>query len=160
MENIIDKPYSTTVKHLADLKNHIGKELGLTEWVEITQDQINTYAKLTGDEQWIHIEPEKSAQFSPYKTTVAHGFMILSFASKFSYEVMSIGDAVMGVNYGMNKVRFPNATKVNSKVRGRISLLEFKELPNGAQYVMKVVFELQGERKPACVAEFIAQAYV
>ncbi len=160
MENTLtQQPYKTEVAKLADLAQYLGKEVGLTEWVDITQENINTFATLTHDEQWIHVDVEKSKQFSPYKTTVAHGFMVLSYASKFSYECFSVGDVVMGVNYGMNKVRFPNATPVNARLRGRISIIDYKPLPNGAQYVMKVVFELEGQEKPACVAEFVAQAY-
>lgn len=152
-------PYGNTFEHLADLQEVIGKELGLTQWVSIDQQMINTFAKLTGDEQWIHVDEERSAQYSPYGTTVAHGFMILSLASKFAYECVQVKDVVMGVNYGLNKVRFPNATPVGAEVRGRLSLLDYQEIPGGARYVMKIVFELKGQDKPACVAEFVAQAY-
>ena len=160
MDTITQTPYSTNFEKLSDLKNYLGKELGLTDWMTITQEGINTFASLTDDEQWIHTDVEKSKQFSPYKTTVAHGFMVLSMASKFAYETITFGNVVMGVNYGMNKVRFPNPTRVNSKLRGRVSLMDYKEIPNGAQYVMKIEFELEGEPKPACVAEFVARAYV
>ncbi|MFT7606467.1 MAG: acyl dehydratase [Saprospiraceae bacterium] len=144
---------------MADMKDWVGKELGLTDWVTIDQESINTFARITDDEQWIHVDPEKSKLYSPYKTPVAHGFMILSYASKFSYETMSIEDVAMGVNYGLDKVRFPNATPVGASVRGRISLLDYEEKPGGARYIMKVVFEQKGQEKPSCVAEFIAMAY-
>ncbi len=153
------EPFSTTFKQLKDLKEAIGNELGLTDWKIIEQEDINTFAKLTEDEQWIHTDVEKSKQFSPYKTTVAHGFMILSYASKFCYETCAIEDVVMGVNYGMNKVRFPNATPVGASIRGRVSLIDYEERPGGAQYKLKIVFEQKGQEKPSCVAEFIAMAY-
>lgn len=152
-------PYSTHIAKLSDLNTYVGKELGLTDWMDITQADINTFGKLTHDEQWIHTDVEKSKQFSPYKTTIAHGFMVLSMASKFAYETMSMGDVAMGVNYGLNKVRFPNPTRVNSKLRGRVSLLDCKDIENGVQYIMKIEFELEGQAKPACVAEFVARAY-
>ena len=157
--NQTDKPYKTEIPHLADLKNHVGKELGISEWTQITQDQINTFAKLTGDEQWIHTDPEMSAKHSPYKKTVAHGFFILSLASKLCYETIGIMDVKMGVNYGLDKVRFMNATLVDSLLRGRVQLLETTDISGGIRYKVKLTFELKGQEKPACVAEFIAQAY-
>ena len=152
-------PYHTQLSHLSDLKNHIGKELGLSDWITIEQDRINTFAEVTEDLQWIHIDPVKCAAHSPYKTTVAHGFLILSLASKFSYDALTIDDLVMGVNYGLDKVRFMNATPSGAKVRGRVSLMEVDPFEGGAKYKVKIIFELEGEEKPACIAEFIAIAY-
>ncbi len=151
--------YGTKFKHLADMKEWVGKELGLTAWQNITQENIDLFGKLTGDEQWIHVDPEKSKTYSPYKTTVAHGFMVLSYASKFTYECYQVDDVVMGVNYGLDRVRFPNATPVGANIRGRISLMTFEEIPRGAKFKVHVVFEIEGQEKPACVAEFIGQAY-
>ena len=154
-----DKPYTTSFNHLTDLKDAIGKELGLTEWNVITQEKINTFAELTGDTQWIHIDEEKSKKYSPYGQTVAHGFLVLSFAAKFTNETYQINDVTMVVNYGLDKVRFPHPTLSGSKVRGRLSLMEFNEFDGGGRYKFKVVFECQGTEKPVCVAEFIGQAY-
>ena len=157
---ITNKPYATKFEHLADLKSWVGKELGLTDWVRITQENINTFAKVTDDEQWIHVDVARCQKESPFKKPIAHGFFILSLASKFSYETFSIGDVAMGLNYGLNKVRFVNATPVDAMVRGRVSLLDFVEKENNAaRYIMKIVFEIKGEEKPACVAEFIAMAF-
>jgi len=125
----------------------------------ITQEMIDTFARTTDDNQWIHIDPEKSAKYSPYKKTVAHGFLVLSLASKFCYETFKVQDVAMGVNYGLDKVRFMNATLVGSLLRARVSLLEFTPFEGGGKYKLKLVFELKGEEKPACVAEFIAQVY-
>ena len=152
-------PYSTKLKELSELKDYIGKELGLTEWITIEQGRIDSFAETTEDRQWIHTDPERSAAFSPYKKTVAHGFLVLSLASKISYDAFSIENVVMGVNYGLDKVRFPNATKSDAQLRGRVSLMEYDAIPGGAKYKVKIVFELQGEEKPACVAEFLAMAY-
>ncbi|MDG1054625.1 MAG: MaoC family dehydratase [Flavobacteriaceae bacterium] len=152
-------PYSTQLKELEELKDYVGKELGLTEWMTIEQERINSFAEATEDMQWIHTDPERSAAFSPYKKTVAHGFLVLSLASKISYDAFSIENVVMGVNYGLDKVRFPNATKSGAKLRGRVSLMEYDAIPGGAKYKMKIIFELEGEEKPACVAEFLAMAY-
>ena len=118
----LKQPPIAQVAHLNELEQYVGKELGLTEWMTIEQDRINTFAEVTEDLQWIHTDPEKSAAFSPYKKTVAHGFLVLSLASKISYDALSIGDVVMGVNYGLDKVRFTNATRSGAKLRGRLAL--------------------------------------
>mgnify|MGYP003114891567 CR=1 FL=1 len=155
----LDKGYSTEIAHLSDLTDYIGKELGISNWMTITQEMINSFANTTGDKQWIHVDPEKSAAHSPYKTTVAHGFMVLSLTSKFCYETYKIHDVAMGVNYGLDKVRFMNATRVGSSIRTTVSLMDFTPFEGGGNYKLKIVFELKGEENPACVAEFLVQAY-
>lgn len=155
-----DTPYKTTVPRLADLKDHVGKELGVSNWVTITQEDINAFARLTHDEQWIHVDPERAARESPYGTTIAHGFMVLSLASKFAYETLEFEDVSMGVNYGLDRLRFTSATPVNSRVRGRLTLLEVEDKPPGVKYKVSIVFEIEGQEKPACVAEWLAMAYV
>ena len=157
--DIKNEPYQTSLDHLAELPDLLDQELGLSPWTEITQEQITTFAQITGDEQWIHVDVARAREESPYGTTIAHGFMILSLASKFAYETMHIGDVGMGLNYGLDKVRFMNATPAGAKVRGRISLMAYEPIENGAKYKIKIIFELQGQEKPACVAEFLAHAY-
>ncbi|MDG1058141.1 MAG: enoyl-CoA hydratase-related protein [Flavobacteriaceae bacterium] len=159
MEQQTNTAYATRLTNTSELSAYIGKELGLTEWMPMTQQRINTFADATEDFQWIHTDVERSASFSPYKKTVAHGFLVLSMASKVSYDTFSIENVAMGVNYGLDKVRFPNATKSGNFFRGRVSLLECDEIKGGVKYKMEIVFELKGEDKPACVAEFIAIAY-
>ena len=154
-----ENSYSTKFKMLIELKNFVGKGLGLTEWMKMSQKKINEFAKITHDEQWIHTDPEKSALLSPYKKTIAHGFLILSMVSKISFDAFSIENVVAGINYGLDRVRFPNATKSDSAYRGRVSLMEFTEIPSGAKYKLKSEIEIQGEEKPACIAEFLALAY-
>ena len=158
-ENITNIPYSTEISEISELKNFVGKELGLSEWTEITQDQINTFAKVTGDNQWIHTNAELCKKKSPFKKPVAHGFLILSLASKFCYETFKLKNVNMGVNYGLDKVRFMNPTIVGSLLRGRVQLISSEEIQNGIKYKMKITFELKDKEKPACVAEFIAIAY-
>ena len=151
--------YQSIFQHLTELRERIGQEIGVTPWHTITQEDINTFAKVTDDEQWIHVDEERSRQESPYKTTIAHGFFVLSLASKFAYECYLIEDVKMGINYGLDRVRFPNATPTGAQVRGRLILLEYKDIPGGAQLKMQMTFELNGQEKPACVAELIARCY-
>jgi len=151
--------YKTHFKNLDEMGKCVGKELGISDWIEITQDKISVFAKITEDEQWIHLDEEKCAKESPYKTTIAHGFMILSLASRFSYDTVTIGSVKMGVNYGVDKVRFMSATPSGGFVRGRVSLLEFEIKPGGAKYKLGITVELKGQKKPVCVAETLAIGY-
>ena len=159
MKKSEENAYSTKFKELTELKNFIGKELGLTSWMQMSQKKIDDFAEITDDKQWIHTDPEKSALYSPYKKTVAHGFLVLSMVSRISFNAFSIKNVVAGINYGLDRVRFPNATKSDSTYRGRVSLMEFTVIPGGAKYKLKIVIEIQGEEKPACVAEFLGLAY-
>lgn len=159
MTDLSDQAYCTTFNLLNDMKDAVGKELGLSPWEIVTQEKINTFGVLTHDEQWIHMDVEKAKKDSPYKTPVAHGFFVLSLASHFSHSAFKVLDIGMGLNYGLDKVRFMNATPVDSKLRGRVFLLEFDEIQGGAKYKLKIIFEIEGVEKPACVAEFIAMVF-
>ena len=152
-----DQPHYTEVDKIKDLKEYVSKEIGLTDWVEIRQSDINTFGQLTNDEQWIHVDVDRAKKESPFGTPVAHGFMILSYASNFVYECLKVKSIIMGVNYGLNKVRFITPIPVGSMLRARIVLGQLEEIPNGAKYFLNITFELQGQEKPCCVAEFIAQ---
>lgn len=158
-QNFSDSPHSTDITSLSNLKNYVGKELGLSKWTKITQKQINSFANITDDHQWIHIDAERCKKQSPYKKPIAHGFLVLSLASKFCYETYQLQNTSMGVNYGLDKVRFINASEVNSFIRGRVSLISCEEINNGMKYKVKIVFEIKNQKKPACIAEFIAIAY-
>ncbi len=153
------KAYRSIFKNISEMENAVGRELGLTPWKIMDQERINTFAKATEDEQWIHIDEERCKKESPYKQTIAHGFLMLSMCSKIMYDSYEIGEVSMAINYGLDKVRFPNATPAESKFRGRVSLAEFNIIPNGAKYKLNVIIELEGQEKPACVAEFLALAY-
>ena len=154
-----NKTYKTHFKNLEEMSKSVGKGLGVSNWIEITQDKINVFAKITEDEQWIHIDKEKSKKHSPYKTTIAHGFMILSLASRFSYDTLAISSVKMGINYGLDRVRFTSATPSGGMVRGRVTLLEFDMKDGSAKYKLGVTVELKGQEKPVCVAETLAIAY-
>jgi acyl dehydratase len=142
---------------------HLGAEEGTGEWHHVTQEQINQFADATLDHQFIHIDPEKSALLSPYKVTIAHGFLTLSMVVHLGGSVPRLADeaykgVVMGVNYGLDKVRFPNPVKVDSKIRAKRELVsaELKN-PTTIQLKQRVTVEIEGEAKPGCVAEQLSR---
>ena len=159
MESNKDKPYKTKFNKLSEFEAYSGKELGITNWYTMDQERINIFADTTEDHQWIHIDKEKCVKESPYKTTIAHGFLMLSMCSRIMFDSFEINNVGMVINYGLDKVRFTNATPAGSKYRGRVSLIEFNKNPNGAKYKINVIIELHGQEKPACIAEFLALAY-
>jgi acyl dehydratase len=134
-----------------------GKQLPEGEWMTVTQEMINDFAKATGDHQWIHVDVEKATTYSPFKKPVAHGFMSVSMLSKMLEEIIQVKSAQMGVNYGLNKVRFPNPVLVDNRLRllGGISTIE-EYGDNGLKITWNCAIEIEGSEKPACVAEFIS----
>ena len=152
--------YKTTLASITDLANLVGKELGVGPWMLMTQDRINHFADVTEDHQWIHIDDARAKEESPYGGTIAHGFLVLSLTPYLVGQTFSVEQRTMGINYGMDRVRFTNATKVGANIRARVSLLEYNQIPRGAKFKMKVVVEIQGEEKPACIAELISLAYI
>lgn len=150
-------------KALELFKEFEGEEEGVGEWLEIDQDRINLFADATNDHQFIHVDPKKSAELSPYKVTIAHGFLTLSLIVPLTSSVppknpQTLEGVYMGVNYGLDKVRFPSPVKVDSKIRARQKLLtaELKN-PNTIQVKRQVTVEIEGEGKPACVAESLTR---
>jgi acyl dehydratase len=144
---------------ISTLSQHIGQELATSEWLTITQERINQFAEATGDHQWIHVDTERAARESPFKTTIAHGFLTLSLIPLFKDECIEYSDVKMGVNYGTNRVRFMAPVKVNSKLRARFKLLEVEPITGGVQTVFEVTIDIEGHAKPACVAELVTRAY-
>ncbi len=145
---------------LAELKTFVGQVLGTSDWFDVTQQRINLFADATGDHQWIHCDPARAAVEGPYGTTVAHGFFTLSLCNTLFQTSFSIAGPKMMLNYGLNRVRFPSPVKTGSRVRMITTLLEVKELVQGvAELVCKQTFEVEGETKPACVAETIVRLY-
>jgi acyl dehydratase len=148
---------------LARFQKHIGNEEGVGEWMQIDQSRINDFADATLDHQFIHIDPEKSAKLSPYKVTIAHGFLTLSLVPHLGGKIPPVDPGayeglVMGVNYGLDKVRFPSPVKVDSKIRARRTLAEVeRKAPNTLQMKQIVTLEIEGEAKPACVAETLSR---
>lgn len=144
---------------LADLKALVGEELTTSDWFPITQERIDTFAQATGDHQWIHVDPARAAK-GPFGTTIAHGFLTLSMLPLFLESSVDIRDVKMGVNYGLNRVRFTSPVPVGSELRARIRLKAFDELPDGGvQMTTEVTIERKGSDKPVCVAETIARRY-
>lgn len=147
------------IASLAELKGLIGQEVAVSEWVEITQERVNLFADATGDHQWIHLDVERSRKESPYGGTVAHGFLTLSLLPMLMASAIRMSDVRMGVNYGLNKVRFPAPVPVGSRVRGRMMLMAVEDIPGGAQMTWQVTMEREGGDKPVCVAESISRRY-
>jgi acyl dehydratase len=144
---------------IAAMKAKVGEHLGYSSWHEITQDQVNLFADATGDHQWIHVEPERAVRESPFGGPIAHGYLTLSLAPVLLSEVVSVGGVRMGVNYGCNKVRFPAPVPVGSKLRVGATLESVEEVDGGAQVVMGLTFEVEGQAKPSCVAEAVYRYY-
>ena len=147
------------LKNLSEAKALVGQELGLSKWKRISQRKISRFGKVTGDQQWIHMAPIRARLYSPFKTTIAHGFLVLSLLPKFLEETYAIKSAKMGVNYGLNRVRFTAPVPVNSFLRGRVFLKDYQEIKNGAKLIVEVTVELKGSEKPACVAEQVFLVY-
>jgi acyl dehydratase len=144
---------------LDELGKAVGEQLGFSDWHTVTQDQINAFADATGDHQWIHIDLEAAAK-GPFGTTIAHGFLTLSLIPMLVVQVSRVNGIRMGVNYGLNKVRFPAPVPVGSKLRAGVKVLSFGEIPGGAQAVNEVTIERGGGDKPCCVAETVVRYYV
>ncbi len=143
---------------LADLQGLVGQELGVSDWVTIDQERINLFAQATGDHQWIHVDPER-AKDGPFGCTIAHGFLTLSLLPELNAQAFTVSDTRMGVNYGLNKVRFTSPVPVNSRVRGRFKLVAYEPIEGGAQVTTEATIEREGSAKPACVAETLARRF-
>jgi acyl dehydratase len=142
------------------LKQYVGKEIGVSEWLTVTQDRIIQFAEATEDRQWIHLDRERAERESPYGTTIAHGFLTLSLISRFMKDVIQVrGGVKMAVNYGLNRVRFPSPVRAGAKTRARIALLSIKEVPGAYETTFSVTVESEGDEKPCCVAESIVRYY-
>ena len=138
-----------------ELRAAVGEDLGTSEWVLVDQERINVFADATDDHQWIHVDPERAKAESPFGGPIAHGYLTLSLLVPLLAEVLVVSDAVMGVNYGLNKLRFPSPVPVGSRVRGHCRLVEVTDVPHGVQATLGGTVEIEGWPKPACVAEVI-----
>lgn len=148
----------TTFENPGDLIGKEGLKIGPSDWMDITQERVNTFADATGDHQWIHVDEER-AKSGPFGTTIAHGYLTLSLAAKLMPEIIEIKNMSMGINYGTEKTRFVNPVKVGSRVRGHGEFIEIKEVPGGYQSTLRVTIEIEGEDKPACVVDTISRYY-
>ena len=148
-----------TFENLSDLTALIGQEVAVSDWLTVTQEQVNLFAQATGDHQWIHVDVER-ATAGPFGGPIAHGFLTLSLLPKFFESAMEIRNTGMGVNYGLNKVRFTSPVPVGSRLRGRMTLLACEPIANdGMQLTWQVTVEREGSAKPVCVAESLARRY-
>ncbi|MDB5763459.1 MAG: MaoC family dehydratase [Herminiimonas sp.] len=147
------------IASLAALKELVGQEVAVSDWIEISQERVNLFADATGDRQWIHLDAERSRRESPYGGTVAHGFLTLALLPMLMGQSIHMPDVRMGVNYGLNKVRFPAPVPVGSRIRGRMTLLSIEDISGGAQMVWQVTMEREGGDKPVCVAESVTRRY-
>jgi acyl dehydratase len=148
-----------TVEGVEGVAGLVGRELGPTDPVEITQEMVNTFADATGDHQWIHVDVDRAKRESPFGGPIAHGYLTLSLIPRFLPQLMRITGFAMGVNYGTEKVRFPSPVPVGSSLRARATVDEVTEIKGGVQLQTTVTFEVEGATKPACVATIVVRHY-
>ncbi len=148
------------VETLDSLKGFVGREIAVTEWMTVAQERIDRFAEVTEDRQWIHVDRERAERESPYGITIAHGFLTLSLLSHFMKEALEIrGGVRLGVNYGLNRVRFPAPVRADSKIRARVTLGSLRELPKAVEAVYSICVESENVKKPCCVAEWVVLYY-
>ena len=149
---------SITVNGIDELKKLAGSDLGTSEWIEVTQERINTFADATGDHQWIHVDPERAAE-GPFGAPIAHGYLTLSLFIPLFTELLDVQGVTTKVNYGLNKVRFPSPVKVGSRIRLVGKLAEVEEVPGGVQITVDGTIEIEGGTKPAAVLQSLSRFY-
>jgi len=149
---------TTTIKGADELKSRVGDHLGYSDWHEVTQEQVNQFAEATGDHQWIHVDPER-AKSGPFGGPIAHGYLTLSMAPGLLHEVLIIEGFSMGVNYGINKLRFPAPVPVGKRLRVGATLKAADDVAGGVQPTLELRFEVEGQEKPACIAEVVYRYY-
>ena len=145
---------TTILEQPADLLDMVGQNLGTTEWMKVTQQQVDLFADATGDRQWIHTDAERAAK-GPFKGTIAHGYLTLSLTPTVIAQVLEIRELTSALNYGLNKVRFPAPVRVGAKVRAAVSVSSAQQKTSGVESVFKLTYEIDGEARPACVADVI-----
>jgi acyl dehydratase len=149
---------TTTIDGINGLEKLVGEHLGYSEWHEVTQEQVNLFADATGDHQWIHVDVER-AKAGPFGGPIAHGYLTLSLAPTLLTEIMRVDGVSMGINYGLNKLRFPSPVPVGSKVRAGATLANVEPVSGGVQVTLNTTFEIEGGSKPVCVAEILFRYY-
>lgn len=147
------------IENLTELKTLVGEHLGYSEYMEITQERVQLFADATGDQQWIHTDPERARAQSPFGGPIAHGYLTLSLGPVLLPQVFTVGQVAMGVNYGANKVRFMAPVPVGARLRAGVKLLAVDDIAGGAQVTLETTFETEGASKPSCVAEVIFRYY-
>ena len=148
------------IETLDALKEYGGKEIGVSEWIVVTQERINQFAEATEDPQWIHVDSDRAKRESPFGVTIAHGFLTLSLISRLVKDVIQIsGGTRLTINYGLNRVRFPSPVRERSKIRGRFTLISLQDRGKAQEAVFEVSVECEGNDKPCCVAEWVVRYY-
>jgi acyl dehydratase len=148
------------IKGIEELKGLVGQEVATSDWFDISQSRIDAFAEVTGDHQWIHIDSERAKTDSPFHTTIAHGFLTLSLISQFASQTVKVeGDFKMGINYGLNRVRFTSPVPSDSRVRARFALHSVEDITGGSQITWAVTVEVEGAAKPSLVAEWLVRYY-
>jgi acyl dehydratase len=151
MPTVFEKP--------ADLEAAVGRALGASEWLQVTQERVNRFADATDDHQWIHVDPERAKQ-GPFGAPIAHGYLTLSLVNRFLPEIVEVRGIAMGVNYGADRIRFPAPVKVGARIRGGAELVEVEDTKDGAvQAKIRVTVEIEGGERPACVVDTISRYY-
>ncbi|HEX2040265.1 MAG TPA: MaoC family dehydratase [Acidimicrobiales bacterium] len=150
---------TTILKGIEGVKEKVGEHLGYSDWLDVTQDQVNRFADATGDHQWIHVDPERATKESPFGGPIAHGYLTISLAPVLLGSIMLVDGIAMGVNYGINKLRFPAPVPVGKRLRAGATVAQVEDIPGGAQVTLDVTFEVEGQEKPACVAQVVYRYY-
>jgi acyl dehydratase len=148
-----------TFRSADEFRGAVGREYGPSEWLTMEQSRIDQFAQATGDHQWIHVDPERARRESPYGATIAHGYLTLSLVNWFLPQLVVPEGMKMGVNYGVDKVRFPAAVRSGSRVRARAAIAGTEDVPGGVQVKIRVTVEVEGGEKPACVADTLSRFY-
>jgi acyl dehydratase len=149
----------TEVESVGALHDYVGQEVGVSEWFEVTQERINRFAAATEDYQWIHTDPERAAQESLFKTTVAHGFLTLSLLVELARQALSVGGTHIIINYGLNRVRFVTPVPAGARIRGRFTLAAMEEIRGGAEATWSVTIEREESKRPCCTVEWLLRYY-
>ena len=144
---------------LLGLKSLVGAEIGVSEWLVMTQERVDVFADATEDRQWIHTDAERAKRESPYGATIAHGFLTLSLVSYFAGQILRVDGLRMAVNYGLNRVRFPAAVRVGARIRGRLGIVGVKGVDGGCEVTFVCTVESEGSEKPCCAAEWVVRYY-
>jgi acyl dehydratase len=147
------------IENIKALSGLAGQEVAVSDWLEVAQERINQFAEATEDRQWIHIDPERAKHESPFGETIAHGFLTLSLLSELGKRAMSVGGVRMGINYGLNRVRFVSPVPAGARIRGRFVLNQVEAIKGGVQAIWNVTVERDGAAKPCCVAEWLVRYY-
>ena len=156
MAHIMQPVAEVVIDGVEGVREAVGRHLGYSDWMTITQERIDLFADATGDHQWIHVDPQRAAA-GPFGATIAHGYLTLSLVSHFLPQVVEVKGISMGINYGTNKVRFPAPVRVGSRVRGGVEMVAVEDVTGGVQATSRVTVEIEGGDKPACVADIISR---